>query len=208
VVRVLLADDHQVVREGFRALLDRGGFDIIAEADDGEQASHLALTVRPDVSILDLSMPRRTGVECARDILAADPKAAVVLLTVHADEHQVIAALRAGVRGYVIKTQAAAELVRAITEVHAGGIYLSARVSRALLNVYLDGGVAYCPLSARQRDVLQLIAGGKSSKEIAGALDISPKTAELHRARIMSKLDIHDTAGLVRYAIRCGLAKL
>jgi DNA-binding NarL/FixJ family response regulator len=208
VVRVLLADDHQVVREGFRALLDRGGFDIIAEADDGEQASHLALTVRPDVSILDLSMPRRTGVECARDILAADPKAAVVLLTVHADEHQVIAALRAGVRGYVIKTQAAAELVRAITEVHAGGIYLSARVSRALLNVYLDGGVAYCPLTARQRDVLQLIAAGKSSKEIAGALDISPKTAELHRARIMSKLDIHDTAGLVRYAIRCGLAKL
>jgi DNA-binding NarL/FixJ family response regulator len=209
VVRVLLADDHQVVREGVRALLDRHGFAVIAEADDGEQAAQLARRCRPDVSIVDLSMPRRNGVECTRDILADDPNAAVMMLTVSADEHDVVAALRAGVRGYVVKTQAAAELVRAIHEVHRGGIYLSARASSVIASAYLDGdGNGWTPLPPRQRDILRLIADGQTTRQIAGALGISPKTVELHRGRLMAKLDIHDTAGLVRYALRSGLATL
>jgi DNA-binding NarL/FixJ family response regulator len=209
MLRVLLADDHQIVREGFRALLDRNGFAVVAEADDGEQASQLIRVHRPDVAVLDQSMPRRTGVECARGILTDDPKAAVVLLTVHADEHQVVAALRVGIRGYVVKTQAAAELVSAIREVHAGGIYLSARVSHALRHVYLDGAAAVqCALTARQLEVLKLIAEGKSAREIAAALQVSPKAVELHRARIVAKLGIRETAGLVRYAIRSGLTAL
>ena len=208
MVRVLLADDHQVVREGIRALLDRAGFAIVAEAGDGEQAADLARRCKPDVSILDLSMPRRTGIECASDILATEPRAAVLLLTMHADEHHVVAALRAGVRGYVVKTQAAAELVRAIREVHAGGIYLSARVSSVIATAYLAGGNGWTPLPNRQRDILRLIADGKTTKEIAGVLGISPKTVELHRGRLMATLDIHDTASLVRYALRRGVATL
>jgi DNA-binding NarL/FixJ family response regulator len=208
VVRVLLADDHQVVREGVRALLDHAGFAIVAEAGDGEQAAELARRWKPDVSILDLSMPRRTGIECACDIISGDPKAAVLLLTVHADEHHVVAALRAGVRGYVVKTQAAAELVRAIREVHAGGIYLSARVSSVIASAYLVGGNGWTPLPNRQQAILRLIADGKTTKEIAGVLGISPKTVELHRGRLMATLDIHDTASLVRYALRRGVATL
>src|SRR5262249_49872173 len=157
---------------------------------------------------VDLAMPRSSGMDAAIQILADNPATGVLLLTVHAEEHQVIAALRAGVRGYVVKTQGAAELLQAIREVWSGGIYLSARVSRVLATAYLVGGAAEVPLTPRQREVLHLIAEGQSAKQIAGTLGVSAKTAELHRARIMDKLDIRDTAGLVRYAIRNGLAAL
>jgi DNA-binding NarL/FixJ family response regulator len=204
--RILLADDHHIVRQGFRALLERGGFEVIAEAEDGVEAVQLAETHRPDVAVLDLGMPRLGGMDCARQILARDAHSAIVFLTVHSEEHQVVEALRIGVRGYVVKLQATSELIQAIREVHAGGVYLSPRVSRVLVNAYLAGSAASPdPLTARQREVLRLVAEGKTTREVAAAIGVSVKTAELYRARIMTKLDIHDTAGLVRYAIRCGL---
>jgi DNA-binding NarL/FixJ family response regulator len=208
--RILLADDHQMVREGVRALLERAGFAIVAETDDGARAVQLAQTDRPDIAVLDVEMPGLGGIDCARAILSSDLNIGVVLLTVHSDEYQVVTALRAGVRGYVVKTQACAELVHAIRQVSAGGIYLSGKVSRVLVNLYLAGGIdpdAH-PLTPRLREVLRLIAEGTTTKDIAGIIGVSEKTAELYRSRIMMKLDIHDTAGLVRYAIRCGLIAL
>jgi DNA-binding NarL/FixJ family response regulator len=204
--RILLADDHHIVRQGFRALLERAGFEVVAEAEDGREAVDLAETHHPDVAVLDLAMPRLNGLDGAREILARDPDTAIIVLTVHTEEHQVVEALRVGVRGYVVKTQAAGELVQAIRDVSAGGVYLSPRVSRVLVNTYLAGSApARDPLTPRQREVLRLIAEGKTTREVAQDLGLSVKTAELYRSRVMANLDIHDTAGLVRYAIRRGL---
>lgn len=204
--RILLADDHHMVRQGFRALLERAGFEVVAEAEDGREAVDLAETHHPDIAVLDLAMPRLSGLDCAREILARDANTAIIVLTVHTEEHQVVEALRVGVRGYVVKTQAAGELIQAIHDVNAGGVYLSPRVSRVLVNAYLaGGGAARDPLTPRQREVLQLIAEGKTTREVAQGIGVTLKTAELYRARIMANLDIHDTAGLVRYAIRRGL---
>jgi DNA-binding NarL/FixJ family response regulator len=202
-LRIVLADDHQVVRQGFRALLEQHRFSVVAEAADGGQAIELSETHRPDVVILDLSMPQMNGLNAATEILRRVPGARVVLLTMHADEHQVVAALRAGIRAYVLKTQAAAELIQAINEVVRGGTYLSPAVSRVVVDAYLSGGTNPRDLLApRERQVVQLVAEGRTSKEIATLLGISVKSAESYRARIMEKLDIHDIAGLVRYAIR------
>jgi two-component system response regulator NreC len=208
VVRILLADDHQVVREGIRALLERAGFEVVADAEDGQEAVRLARSHRPDIAVLDLAMPRLDGIECAREILAAKPEIGIVLLTVHADEHQVVAAFRAGVRGYVVKTQASSELALAIREVNRGATYVSGKVSRALVNRYVGNGSSPAALSGQLRETLRLIATGKTTKEIAAVLGVSVKTVELYRSRIMTRLDIHDTAGLVRHAIRCGLVTL
>jgi two-component system response regulator NreC len=178
----------------------------VGEAADGEEAVRLARDAAPEVVVLDLSMPRVGGVDAAREILRQRPKTGIVLLTIHAEDHQVATALRAGIRGYVIKTQAAEELVRAIREVAAGGIYLSPRVSQIIVGAYLSGAeLADDPLSPRERQVLRLVAEGKTTKEVAAALGLTVKTAESYRARIMDKLDIHEVAGLVRYAIRRGL---
>jgi two-component system response regulator NreC len=208
-VRILLADDHQVVREGFRALLEREGFEVVAEASDGYQATQLARTIRFDVAVLDLSMPRMNGVDTTIEIRTVAANSKIVLLTVHNEEHLIAAALRAGVRGYVTKTQAGDDLSRAISAVFNGGTYLSPHVSGLLLSAYLAGTSAgEDPLTQRERQVLQLVAEGKTTKEIADILGLTPKTAESYRARLMSKLDIHDTAGLVRYAIRKGIVQL
>jgi two-component system response regulator NreC len=205
-LRVLLADDHQVVRQGFRALLEREGVQVVAEAANGREAVRLAADHSPDVALLDLSMPELNGVEAAREILHGSPRTGVVLLTMHTEEHQIVAALRAGIRGYILKTQAADELIQALREVAGGGTYLSPGVSRVVVGAYLAGADAKSdPLTARERQVLQLIAEGKTTKEVATALTLSVNTAESYRARIMEKLNIHDTAGLVRYAIRRGL---
>jgi DNA-binding NarL/FixJ family response regulator len=206
-MRILLAEDHQIVREGVRLLLERVGFDVVAETDNGEDAVQLARVHRPDVAILDLMMPRFGGIECARDILAARVATGVVLLSVSSDEDVVIAALRAGVRGYVVKTQAATELVRAVREVNAGGTYLSASISRIVAKLYVDGGTKPDALTTRQREVLRLVATGHSTREIATILAVSEKTVDLYRSRVMARLDLHDVAGLVRYAIRAGLAE-
>jgi len=203
--RVLLADDHQLVRQGFKALLEQAGFAVVGEGTNGREAVELARTHRPEVAVLDLVMPLLNGLEAGRQILALNAGTRVVLLTMHTEEHQVIAALRAGIRGYVVKTQAAEDLVQAIQEVLRGGVYLSPAVSRVLVEGYLTRPEPEInALTGREREVLQLVAEGKTSKEIASLLDLSVKTAESYRSRIMDKLDIHETAGLVRYAIRHG----
>lgn len=205
-VRVLLADDHQIVRQGIRAILEREGFEVVGEGTTGREAVVLASQLDPDVAVLDLIMPVLNGIEAAREILQQRPGMRVVLLTMHTEEHQVVAALRAGIRGYVVKTQAAEDLVYAIREVVRGGIYLSPGVSRVFVESYLaQVAPASEPLAPRERQVLQLVAEGKTSKEIATLLDLTVKSAESYRTRIMEKLDIHDTAGLVRYAIRRGI---
>jgi DNA-binding NarL/FixJ family response regulator len=204
--RLLLADDHSLVRQGLRALLERQGFQVASEASDGQEAVRLAAKVQPEVAILDISMPVLNGLDAARELLKSSPKTKVVLLTQHDEDHYVTEALRAGAKGYVLKSQAADDLVHAIREVCSGAVYLSPSISRAVVDAYLSRTyVSRDPLSARERQVLQLVGEGKSTKDVAAQLGISVKTAESHRARLMRKLDIHETASLVRYAIRRGL---
>jgi two-component system, NarL family, response regulator NreC len=205
-IQVLLADDHLLVRQGLKGLLEREGFKVVAEAGDGREAIRLAGTSHPDVVILDLAMPALNGVDAAREIARAEPRTKAILLTMHKEDPYVLQALNAGISGYVLKTQAGAELVQAIREVARGAIYLSPGVSRAVVDAYkAKSELPPDPLSPREREVLQLVAEGKTTKEVAGVLGISVKTAESHRTRIMEKLDIHETASLVRYAIRRGL---
>jgi len=204
--RILLADDHAIVRQGLRALLEREGFAVVAEAEDGQAAVRQARERCPDVAVLDFSMPLLNGLDAAVEIIRACPRARAILLTMHTDDHYVLSALQAGVKGYVVKTQAASDLVRAIHEVLRGMMYLSPGVSEAVVQAYLaKSEMPADPLTSREREVLQLVAEGKSTKEVAGLLGISFKTAESHRTRILKKLDLHETAGLVRYAVRRGL---
>ena len=207
-MRIVLADDHQILRHSLRALLEREGLTVVAEAEDGERAVEVVRKMRPDVGVFDLSMPRLNGIEAARRLADDDPAPRIVLLTVHRDVHYVRAALEAGITGYVLKTQAAADLLGAIRAVAAGGVYLSPGVSRPLVDAYVGGkGPRRDALSPRESEVLRLIAAGRSTKEIAVALGISVKTADSHRTRLMEKLDIHEIAGLTRYAIREGLVE-
>lgn len=207
-IRVILADDHALVRQGLRALLEREGFLVAGEASDGQQAVRLVPEVRPDVAILDISMPLLNGLEAAREIHKSGERTRTILLTRHDEDQYVTAALRAGVKGYVLKSQAATDLVAAIRQVSGGGIYLSPGISRVVVEAYLSRSeLPEDPLTSRERQVLQLVGEGKSTKEIAVLLGISTKTAESHRTRLMHKLDIHETASLVRYAIRRGLVQ-
>jgi DNA-binding NarL/FixJ family response regulator len=205
-IRVLLADDHALVRQGLKALLEREGIQVVAEASQGQEAVSLASTMHPDIAVLDISMPMMNGLDAARELHQASPKTKTILLTRHDEDQYVTAALHAGVKGYVLKTQAATDLVKAIRGIHNGEVYLSPGVSRALVDAFLSkSGLPAEPLSPRERQVLQLVGEGNSTKEIANLLCISVKTVESHRARLMQKLDIHDVASLVRYAIRQGL---
>jgi len=205
-IQILLADDHPIVREGFKTLLEREGLRVIGEASDGHEAVRLARTLHPDVAVLDLSMPLLNGLQAAQEIVTACPRTRTILLTMYTEDHYVLEAIRAGVRGYVVKRQAVTDLVQAIREVANGAIYLSPAVSQAVVQAYLGKtDLPPDPLSSRERQVLQLVAEGKTTKEIAELLGVSIKTAESHRTHIMEKLDIHETAGLVRYAIRRGL---
>lgn len=209
MTRVLLADDHRIVREGLRAVLERAKCQVVAEASDGWTAVHLARARRPDVVLMDQAMPLLNGVDAAREILTTSPDLAIVLLSAHADDHHVVAALRGGVRGYVIKTQAATELLDAVRQVCEGGTFLSPRIAGALVQAYVAGANGTPdPLTLRDREVLQLVAEGKTTKDIAATLDLTVKTAEHYRSRIMRKLAIHTTAGLVRYAVVHGLVQL
>jgi len=206
-LRILLADDHVIVREALRALLEREGFSVVAEASDGQEAVRLAQEVQPCLAILDLSMPVLNGFDACREILRVSPQTNVIVLSVHTEEPYVLEALRAGVRGYAIKCRSAAGLITAIREVLEGDIYLSPGIAKTVVQAYLaEKGYKDC-LSTRERQVVQLIAEGMATKEVAALLGISVKTAESHRNRIMQKLDIHDTAGMVRYAVRRGLTE-
>jgi DNA-binding NarL/FixJ family response regulator len=205
-VRILLADDHPVFRQGLRALLEREKFDVVGEASDGLEAIAAAERLQPQVVVIDLAMPALNGIDAVREIVKRVPRAKAVLLTMHTEEHHVLEALRAGAKACVSKSQAAEHLLQAIKDVCAGGVYLSPHVSGAVVQAYLaKTELPYDPLTPRERQVLQLIAEGKTTKETAAVLEVSVKTAETHRTNLMEKLDIHSTAGLVRYAIRRGL---
>jgi two-component system, NarL family, response regulator NreC len=205
-MRVLLADDHQIVRQGLRGLLEKAGHVVVGEAADGHEALKLARTLTPDIAVLDLSMPLLNGLDTAREMRRVSPEIKIILLTMYTDKGYVLQALKVGAKGYVLKTQAAEDLIRAIREISRGEVYLSPGVAASVVDAYLDRtDVAVDPLTPRERQVLQLIAEGNTTKEVARQLNISFKTAETHRNHIMKKLDIHDVAGLVRYAIHQGL---
>jgi DNA-binding NarL/FixJ family response regulator len=205
---VLLADDHQIFRQGLRVLLERERFDVVGEAADGREAVQLAERLKPDVVVLDFVMPLLNGLDAATQIQRVSPATRTILLTMYTEDQYVLEALRSGLRGYVIKTQAAADLVRAIREILQNGVYLSPGISRTLVDAYLSGtAMPADPLTPRERQVLQLVAEGKTTKEVAMVLGLSVKTAETHRTKIMRKLEIHETAGLVRYAIRRGVIR-
>ena len=207
-IRVVLADDHALVRQGLKALLEREGFQVVGEASDGQEAVRLLPSLHPDVAVLDISMPLLNGVDAARELQKASPKTKIILLTRHDEDQYVTESLRAGVKGYVLKSQAATDLVHAIQQVSRGAIYLSPSISRAVVEAYLSKTeLPADPLTSRERQVLQLVGEGKSTKDVATLLGISAKTAESHRSRLMQKLDIHETASLVRYAIRHGLVQ-
>jgi DNA-binding NarL/FixJ family response regulator len=207
-LRVLVADDHALVREGFRALLERKGFLVVGEAVNGVEAVRLADELKPDVALLDVTMPLLNGLDAGREIQRVRKDTHVVLLTMHAEDHLMAAALRAGIRAYVLKSQASEDLVLAIRSVIRRQVYLSPGIAKFVVDAYVNGDSAPAdPLAPRERQVLQLVAEGKTSKEIAEMLGLSTKTAESYRARVMGKLDIHDTAGLVRYAVRTGMVQ-
>jgi len=205
-VRIFLADDHVVVRQGLKALLEREGFQVIGEASDGYTALQLIPSLNPDVAVIDVAMSLMNGIEIAEQLRKSCPKAKSIILTQHDEDQYVKAALRAGVRGYVLKGQAGTDLVQAIHHVMRGRMYLSPGISQVVVEAFLNKTeLAPEPLSSRERQVLQLIGEGKSTKDVAVLLGISVKTAESHRSRLMQKLDIHEVASLVRYAIRRGL---
>lgn len=206
---ILLADDHPMFRQGLKALLERDNFEIIAEAEDGHTAVRQARHLNPNVAVLDLSMPLLNGIDAARDMHKHAPDTNVILLTMYEEEAYVLEALRAGIRGYVLKAQAAVDLLNAIREVMRGAIYLSPGISKTVVDAYMGNSVLPPdPLSDRERQVLQLVAEGKTTKQIASILGLSVKTADSHRTRIMQKLEIHETANLVRYAIRRGFIRV
>jgi DNA-binding NarL/FixJ family response regulator len=209
LTRILLADDHEIVRQGLRLLLQREGFEVVGEAADGQEAIRIARESCPDVAVLDYAMPLLNGIGAAHEITQVCPRTKVVLLTMHTDDHYVLDALRTGIPGFVVKTEAPADLVRAIHAVLGGMVYLSPRVSRTLVQAYMaKSALPADPLTPREREVLQLVAEGKTTKEAARLLGISFKTVESHRTRILKKLDAPNTAGIVRYAIRSGLIKV
>jgi DNA-binding NarL/FixJ family response regulator len=209
-IRVLLADDHTLVRAGIRSLLETiEHVEVVAESGDGREALELIARHRPDVALLDIGMPGLNGIEVARQSGGVSPKTKIVILSMYDDKPHVTQAMRAGVAGYLLKGAAVAELPLAVKAVMAGETYLTPRVSRHVVAGFLhDEADERGPLeglSQRQREILQLIAEGRSTKEIAGIFEVSVKTIETHRARLMERLDIHDVAGLVRFAIRSGL---
>ena len=207
-VRIVLADDHVLVREGLRSLLEREGCQVLAEASDGLQALREVDSHKPDIAVLDITMPSLNGLDAAREVARTFPKTKTILLTQHDEDQYVLKALEAGVSGYVLKSQAAGDLLDAIRNISKGQIYLSPGISRTLIDAYRSkSAMPRDRLTVRERQVLQLIAEGKSTKETATLLGITVKTAESHRTRLMQKLDIHETASLVRYAVRNGIVQ-
>jgi DNA-binding NarL/FixJ family response regulator len=211
-IRVVLADDHTLVRAGIRALLDRmPDVEVVGEAGEGSEAVAQVAATRPDVLLADVAMPGMGGLEAAERLRREFPDVRVVMLSMHANEEYVLQALRAGASGYLLKDAASVELDLALRAAVSGQTYLSPAISRQMIDSYMTrvaGGATPEPLTPRQREILRLIAEGKSTKEIAFALTISVKTVETHRSQLMDRLDIHDVAGLVKYAIRTGIVSI
>lgn len=211
-LRLLLGDDHTLVRHGLRKILEeRADWEIVGEADDGRSAVKKALALHPDVAVLDIGMPLLNGIDATRQIVHKAPKVKVLILSMHSDETYVTRALNAGAAGYLLKDSAGKDLIKAVTAVSQGEAFFSPAVSRLMLDDYMrraaSGGVIdrYDTLSDREREIFQLVAEGRSNKEVAELLGISPATVETHRARILQKLDVHNTAELVLYAVRRGV---
>ncbi len=213
-IKVLLADDHKIVREGLRFILEmEPEINVVAEAANGRMAVQLALEVVPDVAVIDIAMPEMNGIEATRRILCEKPDIKVLTLSMHSARRFVEEALSVGAKGYLLKDCASEELVRAIHTVAAGETYLSPKVADMIVKDYMkrlpgSQSPARTLLSTREREVLQLIAEGHSTKEIAFTLDVSIKTIETHRQQIMKKLNLHSVAGLTRFAIQEGLTPL
>ena len=210
-VKLLLADDHEIVREGLRSLLGaRRDFEIVGEAADGREAVALVEELKPDIVILDISMPLLNGLEATRQILKMRPQTKVLILTMHESDSLVRDILNVGARGYILKTDVGKDLVTAVESLHRKKTFFTSSVSQMVLDGYLKGSGSRSSnsdsegtrLTPRQREVVQLVAEGKSSKEVAVALDLSVKTAETHRTNIIHRLGLHSVAELVRYAVR------
>jgi two-component system response regulator NreC len=211
-LRILLADDHVVMRSGLRALLERQpNLEIVGECENGREAVELAASVRPDVVVMDVGMPVLNGIEATKAIVSKQPATAVVILSMHADESYVMRALKAGARGYLLKDSAAADLIGAIQTISRGKSFFSPKVSHILAEDYIrvlkqKGAVdSYDLLTDREREILQLLAEGNGNKEVATSLNISPYTVETHRGHILQKLNLHNAAELVLYAVRKGI---
>jgi DNA-binding NarL/FixJ family response regulator len=210
-IRILIADDHAVVAEGLKHLVEaQSDLEVVATVGDGREAVRVAKETEPDVVLMDLSMPELNGADAARAIIDQRPECRVIVLSMYAEREYVRRALKAGATGYVVKRSAAKELVEAIRAVHSGQRYLSPRVADVVIDDYAADGKADLleKLSTREREVLQLLAEGRTGAEIAQRLVLSQKTVETYRARLVEKLGIRDVAGLVKFAIQRGLVSL
>jgi DNA-binding NarL/FixJ family response regulator len=212
-IKVILADDHAVVRDGLRMMLEsQAGFAVVGETGNGREAVNLSRDLKPDVAVIDIAMPGLNGIEAARQIRAQGPATQVVILSMYATAEHVYQALQAGVLGYVLKEAAGQEVADAIRTVATGRRYLSGKIEQTIIDHYLgqtQGLAEPSPLdrlSGREREVLQLVVEGQSSKAIAAVMHLSPKTVDTYRHRIMQKLAVHDLAGLIRFAMEHGLA--
>ncbi|HMJ21203.1 MAG TPA: response regulator transcription factor [Terriglobales bacterium] len=215
-LRILVADDHEIVRRGLVSLLkSHAGWDVCGEAQDGRQAVDKAKELRPNIVILDIGMPNLNGLEAARQMLRDNPQSKVLILTITDADEVVRAVLDAGARGFVLKSDAARDLVAAVEALQSGKTFFTSRVADMVLGGYLgrnrpaaDGDVLLPALTPREREIVQLLAEGKSSKEVASHLNLSVKTAETHRSNIMRKLNLHSVSGLVLYAVRNNMVQV
>lgn len=224
MLRILIADDHEVARHGIRSLLEaHEGWEVCAEAKDGREAVEFASALNPDLILLDIGMPNLNGLEAARQILAASPELPILILTMHDSDQVVREVLRAGARGFLLKSDAGRELVAAVEALQLHRTFFTTRVSQMVLEGYLDRDDPAAKLdgeqqkseeqtapvlTGREREVIQLLAEGKTSKEVAVALNLSVKTAETHRTNLMRKLDLHSVADLTLYAVRKGIVQV
>jgi two-component system response regulator NreC len=215
-IRVLIADDHTLVRQGLRMMIQpQQDMEVVGEASNGREAVERAAELDPDVVLMDLSMPIMNGLDAARHIIKTNPRIGVLILTMHLNEEYVFQALGAGAKGYIIKESSSEELIKAVRSVYRHETYIDPRIPREVIDQYIrranqhdTSGAPKDILTPREREVLKLIAEGKSNKEIAQILDLSVKTVDVHRTNLMKKLNIHDVATLVKFAIKKGLIQV
>jgi two-component system response regulator NreC len=212
MIRIIVADDHAVMRRGLRLILEQQkDFEVLGEANDGREAIGMVESLKPDVAVLDITMPNLNGIEAARQISAKHPRVAIIILSMHADEGYVLRALKAGARGYLLKESPEGDFIQAVRAVSEGKAFFSPAVSRMLVEDYVrqlqdkDIEDSYELLTSREREILQLIAEGKSNKDVANMLNLSPYTVETHRSNILEKLSLHSVPELILYAVRKGV---